>query len=186
MDPILSSTRRRMQEAFDLLRQDFQTVRTGKASPTLIENIEIAAYGGTQKLRVLELATIHVQDAHTLVIQPFDQSVIGEIEKGIAAANIGLNPVVDESILRISLPPLTEERRHEFVKMISQKAENGKIMVRQVRHDGMNDVKKRGEHGDLSEDEVTRLEKEIQKLTDDFIEKIDQLRDEKEKELMKM
>src|SRR5437867_2694484 len=111
MDPILTNTRNKMQKAFDVLRSDFATVRTGKATPTLVEHIEITAYGGTQRLKLLELATIHAPDSHLLVITPFDKSIIGEIEKGINNANVGLHPIVDESILRINLPPLTEERR---------------------------------------------------------------------------
>src|SRR5690349_10037011 len=143
MEDIVTQVRRKMQRAIDVLREDFATVRTGKASPTLVENIVIPAYGGTQPLKVLELATIHVQDNATLVIQPFDRSIISEIEKGISAANVGLNPIVDGDILRINLPPLTEERRQEFVKLIKQKSESGKVMLRQARHDGMEDAKKR-------------------------------------------
>jgi len=173
-----------MNRAIDVLREDFATVRTGKASPTLVENIVIPAYGGTQPLKVLELATIHAQDNSTLVIQPFDRSIISEIEKGISAANVGLNPIVDGDILRINLPPLTEERRQEFVKLIKQKTESGKVMLRQARHEGMEDAKKRAEAGHISEDEVTRLEKEIQRLTDEFIKKIENVFSEKEKELM--
>jgi len=186
MDPIISGTRERMQRAYEILRHDFATIRTGKANPSLIENIVINAYGGTQRLKVMELATIHAQDPQTLVITPFDQSVMSEIERGIFDSGVGLNPIVDRNILRITLPPLTEERRREFVKLISQKAENGKIMVRQVRHESMDEVKKMGTSGKVSEDEVKRLEKEIQRLTDEFIEKIDTLCDEKEEELMKV
>lgn len=186
MDPLLNSTRNKMQKTMDVVRQDFSTVRSGKASPTLVENVVINAYNGTQKLKVMELATTHIQDPHMLVVTPFDQSIIGEIEKGIASASVGLSPIVDGNILRISLPPLTEERRKEFVKLINQKAESGKIMIRHIRHEAMEEIKKRGEHGTSSEDEVIRLEKETQKLTDEFIENIDMLRDEKEEELMKI
>lgn len=184
MDQIISSVRQKMQKALDVLREDFATVRTGKASPALVENIIINAYGGTQPLKVLELATIHIEGNNTIVINPFDKSIIGEIEKGISNANVGLNPIVDREILRINLPPLTEERRSELVKLIKQKAEAGKVMLRQVRHEGMEDAKKRAEGQNVSEDEITRIEKEIQKLTDEFSQEIDLLADEKEKELM--
>jgi ribosome recycling factor len=184
MENIVTQVRGKMQRAIDALREDFATVRTGKASPTLIENIVIPAYGGTQPLKVLELATIHVQDNTTLVISPFDKSITAEIEKGIASANVGLNPIVDGEILRISLPPLTEERRSELVKLIKQKAESGKVIIRQIRHEGMEDAKKGAKDAGHSEDEVTRIEKDIQQATDDFSEKIDQLALEKEKELM--
>lgn len=173
-----------MQKAIEVVRQDFSTVRTGKASPSLIENIVINAYGGTQPLRVLELATIHIQDNNTLAISPFDKSIIAEIERGIANANVGLNPIIDGDVLRINLPPLTEERRLELIKLIKQKGEQGKIMLRQIRHEGMEDAKKSATGQSISEDEVIRLEKEIQKLMDNFSAKIDQLVSDKEKELL--
>lgn len=184
MDNIVSQVRSKMQKALDILREDFATVRTGKASPALVENIVISAYGGTQPLKVLELATIHIENNSTIVISPFDKSIIAEIEKGIANANVGLNPIVDREVLRINLPPLTEERRQELVKLIKQKTEAGKVMLRQVRHEGMEDAKKQAEGEGVSEDEISHIEKEIQKLTDEFSEKIDTLASEKEKELM--
>jgi ribosome recycling factor len=182
MENLVDEVRKKMQRTIQVLQEDFATVRTGKASPTLVENIVINAYGGTQPLKVLELATIHIQDNNTLVISPFDKSQVAEIEKGIAGANVGLNPIVDGDILRINLPPLTEERRMELTKLIKQKGEQGKVMIRQVRHEGMEDVKKNSSN--FSEDEAERVEKEIQKLTDDFTKKIVELEEEKEKELM--
>lgn len=186
MDTLLSDARGKMQHAFDAVWTDLATIRTGKATPALLEHIVIHAYGGSENLKVMELATIHVQDPTTLVITPFDQSIIGEIQKGILEAHVGINPIVDRNILRVSLPPLTEERRKELVKLVNQKIEGGRIMVRQVRQDAMREVKKMGEGGSISEDEVTRLEKEIQKMTDEFMEKIDTLRLQKEEELLKV
>lgn len=186
MDEVRTLVSNQMQKAYEVLRSDFATVRTGKANSSLVENIVIPAYGSTQRLKVLELATIHVQDPQTLVITPFDQSIIGDIERGIASEKVGLNPIVDGTIVRITLPPLTEERRLEFVKLINQKSENGRIMIRQIRHEGMFNVKKKSEGKSVSEDEVIRTEKEIQKLTDEFIGKIDKLQHEKEQELMKI
>ncbi len=183
MENIISEVKTRMEKALGVLRQDFATVRTGKASPTLVENITINAYGGTTPLKVLELATIHVQGSDALLITPFDKSIIAEIEKGIANANVGINPIVDGDILRVNLPPLTEERRLELIKLIKQKGEGGKVMLRQIRHEGMEDAK-RAANQNISEDEITRIEKEIQKCTDEFTEKIDKLLAEKEKELM--
>lgn len=185
MDTITPQLKIRMQKAIDSVRQDFATVRTGKASPSLVENIVIKAYGGTTPLRVMELATIHVQDVHTLVLTPFDHSVISEIERGISDAKVGINPIVDGNFLRINLPPLSEERRMEFVKLIKQKAEAGKVMIRQARHDGMEDAKKL-ENKEISEDEVVRIEKEVQRLTDSFIVQLDELAAQKEEELMKV
>lgn len=186
MDQIITNTRLKMQEAFDVLRVDFSSVRTGRANPALIENIVISAYNGSARLKVMELSTIHAQDTQTLVITPFDHSVIVEIEKGIADSPLGIHPVVDGEIIRISFPPLTEERRRELVKLVNQKAEQGKIMLRQARHDGMNEAKKRAEGQGVSEDEVLRVEKEIQKATDEYMEQIDTLSREKEEELMRL
>jgi ribosome recycling factor len=184
MDQVIAMTRAHMQKAFELLQQDFATVRTGKASSSLIENIMISAYGGSTRLRVLELATITVSDPQTLLVTPFDQSTLQDLEKGIGDANVGLNPIVSGNSLRINLPPLTEERRREFVKLISQKAEQGKVMIRQSRHEAMDAIKK---HTDsVSEDEVTRLEKDVQKVTDEYMDKIEQLKADKEKELMSL
>lgn len=184
MENIVNEVRKRMDKTIDVLREDFATVRTGKASPSLVENIIINAYGGTQPLKVLELATIGVQNNTTIVIAPFDKTVTSEIEKGISNANVGLNPIVDGDVLRINLPPLTEERRAEFVKLVKQKGEQGKVSLRQIRHEGMEDAKKAAESEGHSEDEVIRIEKEIQKVTDDFTKKVDDIMLEKEHELM--
>lgn len=186
MDPLISQTRNKMQKVLQVMNDDFATIRTGKASPALIENIAINAYGGTQKLKIMELATIHVQDPHTITITPFDISISHEIEKGIQEANAGLNPIVDGEFLRINLPPLSEERRKEMVKLINQKSESGKVMLRQIRHESMEEVKKQANAKAISEDDATRYEKEIQRETDEFSEKIDKLRKVKEEELMKI
>lgn len=183
MDNLLSDTRNKFSKVLGIIRDDLSTVRTGRAAPSLVENIVINCYGGTQKLKVLELATIAAQDPQTIVITPFDGSIIGEIQKGIQEANVGLTPVIDGQILRISIPQLSEERRQELIHLMRQKLENGKIQVRQIRHDGMNDVKK--EEG-ISEDEVSRLEKEIQKLTDETMTEIDAMGKKKEEELMQI
>lgn len=184
MDPLVSQVKSKMQKALEVLHQDFATVRTGKASPSLVENMIINAYGGTQQLRVLELATIHVQDVNTLIISPFDKSIMGEIERGISNADVGLNPIVDGDVIRINLPPLTEERRGELIKLIKQKAEQGKVMIRQARHEGMEEAKRKAEGKNISEDEVIRMEREIQKATDEMTSNIDNLVVAKEKELM--
>lgn len=184
METILSDARVKMHQAFQVLLTDFSTIRTGKANAALIENIVIRAYGGSSSLKLLELATIHVQDPTTLIVTPFDQSIIGEIQKGILEANVGLNPVAESNIIRINIPPLTEERRQELVKLMNQKTESGRVMIRQIRHEAMEKIKKMAKDQSMSEDDVIRLEKETQKLTDEFIEKIDSLRDQKETELL--
>lgn len=169
----------------DVLREDLGTIRTGRAAPSLVENISINAYGGTARLKVMELATIGATDASTLVITPFDQTTIQEIEKGIRDENVGLSPVVDGQVIRISIPPLSTERREELIKSMKHKLENGRIMVRQARQEAMNTVKKEKEQG-LSEDEVARIEKEIQKTVDDTMGKIDEMGRQKESELLQI
>ena len=173
-------TSQRMQKVMEVLKTDLATVRAGKASPQIVENIVVSAYGGTQKLKVVELAQIHAIDSQTLAVTPYDASIIGEINKAIIDGNVGLTPVIDGTLIRISIPPLSEERRLQLVGLINQKLEGGKIQIRQVRHEAMNDVKKQN----LPEDETSRLEKEIQKLTDDTILEIDNMGRNKEQELM--
>lgn len=182
----LQETKTKMQKVLEVLRNDLATVRTGRAAPSLVENIQILVYGGTTRMRIMELATISTQDTHTLLIVPFDASIIGEIQKGIMEANVGLNPVIDGEKIRISIPPLSEERRGQLISLMKQKLENGRIMVRQVRHEGMQDIKKQLAEKTITEDDNKRLEKEIQKLTDDTILDMDNLGKQKEEELMQI
>jgi ribosome recycling factor len=184
LNQILPQTKLKMEKAFSVLKDDFGTVKTGKANPQLVENIIINAYNGSARLKVNELATIHVQDAETIVITPFDQTVLGDIERGISDSQMGLGISVDSSVIRVSIPPLTQERREEFVKLIHKKAENGKVMIRQIRQDSKDEIGKFNKEGHISEDEVERLEKEVQRATDEYVEKIDSVSREKQKELM--
>lgn len=183
MDPLIQEIHARMQKVLEVLKTDLATVRTGRATPSLVENIVISAYGGSAKLKVMELATIGAPDVQTLQITPFDQSTIHEISKGIQEANTGLNPVVDSPVIRISIPPLSQERREELIHLMRQKLENGKVMIRQARQDAMNEVKKAD---DLSEDDEHRLEKEIQRVTDEFMSQIEAMGKQKESELLQM
>lgn len=180
----LDETKQKMQKVLEVLRNDLATIRTGRATPTLVENLIINAYGGTQKLKVRELATISTLDPQTLYITPFDSSIIDEIQKGIMAANVGLTPVVDGKNIRISIPPLSQERREELIKLMKQKLENGRIQVRQVRHEGMTAIKKQFTDKEISKDDLTRLEKEIQKATDGIMAGIEGMRERKEEELL--
>jgi len=181
---IQAQTKQRMERALQVLKDDFGTVKTGKANPQLVENIVIKAYGGSAMLKVNELATIHVQDTSTVVITPFDHSVIGDIERGISDSQMGLGMAVDGSIIRITVPPLTQERREEFVKLIHKKSENGKIMIRQARAESNDEIAKMKKDNEITEDDEKRLEKEVQKLTDEFVDKIDEIEKMKEQELM--
>jgi ribosome recycling factor len=183
MDPLAQDTKQRIQKVLDILKNDLATIRTGRATPSLVENIVVIVYGGTTKLKVMEVATIGTSDTHTLVLTPFDGSIIHEIQKSIEVANVGLNPVVDGNVIRISIPPLSQERREELIKAMKHKLENGRIMVRQVRHEAMEDIKKEFEG---REDDIKRLEKEVQKLVDETMETIDEWGKQKEQELLQI
>src|SRR5574337_930555 len=138
----LQETQSKMQKILEVIHGDLATVRTGRATPSLVEHIQVAVYGGTTKLKIMEVATTAVSDSQTLLITPFDASIIGEIQKGIEVANVGLTPVIDGQVIRISIPPLSAERREQLIALMKQKLENGKIMVRQTRHEAMDEVKK--------------------------------------------
>lgn len=176
----LQEAKQKMQKALEVLKNDLATIRTGRAAPSLVENIVISVYGGSTKLKVLEAATISANDPQTIIISPFDGSIIGEIQKGILEANIGLTPTIDGQNIRIAIPPLSQERREQLIHLMHQKLENGKVMIRQIRHDVMSDIKK----ASLPEDETKRLEKEVQGLTDSVIGEIDATGKHKEQELL--
>jgi len=181
---MINSLKGQIQKVMDLIKNDLGSVRTGRATPALVENISIVTYGGSTKLRVMELATISVTDSQTIMISPFDQATREDIRKGIVDANTGLNPSDDGNVLRITIPPLSTERREELIKMMHHKLENGKVMIRQARHDSMTELKKDSEA--LSEDDQSRLEKDIQKVIDDAVDSIDSLGRQKEQELLSL
>lgn len=186
IDALLHSTRERMKKAIEVTRVDLSSIRSGRATPALVENIVVAVYGATQHLKVLELATISAVDSKTLVISPYDPSILSEIERGIAAANVGLNPIVDGEILRISIPPLSEERRQDYIKLAKAKLEAGKVMVRGVRHDAMKELDGALSSKDLGEDEKKSGEKKVQELTDEMIAELEAMEAKKEAELMQV
>ena len=185
MDPnFIPTIKEQMKKALEVLINDISTIRTGRAAPALVENIAVSVYGGTTRLRIMELATVSASDAQSLVITPFDASILDEMRKGILEANVGLNPSSDGQVIRISIPPLSEERRQELIHVVKQKLENGRIMVRQIRHEAMSDVKKNFENKNIGEDDQSRLEKEIQTATDNFMTEIDNIGKKKEEELL--
>jgi ribosome recycling factor len=181
-----SSVRSKMQAVLDLISGDIGSLRTGRATPALVEAIEVSVYGGTQRLKVNELATIGSTDPQTLVIDPWDKSIIGEIRQGILAANIGMSPVIDGEIIRISLPPMTSEDREKYVRLLSTKLENGRVMIRQIRADFMHQIKTKFEEKEISEDENFALEKRLQEITDEFIGKIEEAGEKKKQELLQI
>lgn len=180
----LNEVRGRMQKALEIIRQDLQTIRTGRATPALVENVVLSVYEGSQKLKVAELATITTADFRTLMISPFDPLIIEEIYRGLLEANIGLTPVLEGEVIRISIPALSEERRREYIKLAKQKLETGRIMIRQIRHEIIGDLKRMFEAKEISEDDRRRQEKDLQELTDKYIAEIDELGRRKEEELL--
>jgi ribosome recycling factor len=186
MQDVLRTLKEQIQKVLDLIKTDLSTIRTGRAAPSLVENIPIVTYGGSTKLKVLELATISTSDPQTLVITPFDQSTREDIRKGILESGAGLNPVDDGRVIRITIPPLSQERREELSKLMRHKLENGRIMIRQARHDAMTEIKKMHEEKMISDDDMHRLEKEVQKIIDETMETIDSMGKQKEEELMQI
>ena len=182
VDDILLEAEEKMIKTEQVVQHEFAGVRTGKASPGLVENIMVDAYDSHMRLR--ELAGITTPELRMLVIQPWDASTLHPIEKAIQKANLGLNPTIQGKIIRIVLPELSEERRHEFVKIVHNMTEKGRVAIRHVRRDALEHMKKEAKEGIITEDEQEHGEKEVQKLTDQYIKKIEEHLAHKEKEIM--
>ena len=181
-----ASVRSKMQLTLDVISSDIGAIRTGRATPSLVENIICPAYGGTQRLKVVELASISAPDPTQIVINPWDKSIIGDVRKGIMEANIGLNPSIDGEIIRIVIPPMTTEDREKYVKILSVKLENGKVAIRQVRGDEMHEIKNKFEAKEITEDDKFSFEKKLQEITDEFVGKIDEMGEKKKSELLQI
>ncbi len=182
IDDILLEAEEKMTKTEQVVIHEFAGVRTGKASPGLIEGLPVEAYGSTMRLR--ELAGITTPEPRMLIITPWDASTLHAIEKAIQKANLGMNPAIDKKVIRLVFPELSTERRQEFIKIIKKMAEDGRVAIRHVRRDAMEHLKKEDKAGSVSEDNEKHAEKELQKLTDAYIAKIDQHLAHKEKELM--
>ena len=171
-----------MEKAVEFMMHEFNATRTGKASPALVENIDVTAYGSSMKLK--QLAMITAPEPRLLVIQPFDASTTQDIEKAIQESKIGINPAVDGKLIRLRIPELSEERRKDLVRTVNKLAEESRVRVRACRREAMDGAKKLQKDGKITEDELERSEKEIQKLTDKQVESIDKHVSVKEAELM--
>lgn len=179
---ILKETEEKMKKTEQVVLHEFAGVRTGKASPGLVENITAEVYGSQMRLR--ELAAINAPEPRMLVITPWDASTLHPIEKAIQKANLGLNPAIDGKVIRLSFPELSTERREEFTKIVKKLAEDGRVAVRHVRREAIERLKKDAKSGGVSEDEERHAEKEVQKLTDHYIKLIDDHLKAKEEEIM--
>lgn len=174
------------EKVLENLQSDISGIRTGRATPSLVENIVVPAYGGTQRLRIMEVASISSPDPSQIVISPWDKSIIGDIRKGILEANLNMNPSIDGEIIRIVMQPLTTEDREKFVKLLSQKLEVGRVAIRQVRADEMHEIKKKFEAKEITEDDKRDQEIKLQALTDSFIAKIEEMGEKKKAELLQI
>jgi ribosome recycling factor len=182
INQILAEAKDKMNKTEQVVLHEFASVRTGKASAALVENILVDVYGS--QMRIRELAGITAPEPRVLVLQPWDMATLHPIEKAIQRSNLGLNPAIDKKVLRIVFPELSTERRQEFVKIVKKMAEDGRVAVRHVRRDAIEHLKKASKAGGVTEDEEKQAEKEVQKLHDDCIAKIDHHLAHKEKEIM--
>lgn len=181
---MLDDLRKKMDASFDNLLRDFSGLRTGRASVSLLDNIMVEAYGNIVPLQ--QVGTITTPEARMLAIQVWDSSLVMPTAVAIRNAPIGLNPMVDGQLIRIPIPDLSEERRREICKLASKYAEQAKIAIRNIRRDGMDEVKRQEKNKEITEDEFKVCSNDIQKLTDDFVKKIDSVLEIKEKEIMKV
>ncbi|MBQ0038916.1 MAG: ribosome recycling factor [Treponema sp.] len=172
----------RMEKTVNSLKDEFNTIRTGRASAAILDKVRVDYYGTPTPLS--QVGTISVPDARSLVISPFDKSIMGDIEKAIQKAELGLNPNNDGKVIRIAIPPLTADRRKELVKQAKATAENYRTTIRNIRRDGNDDLKKQQKAGEITEDQLKTETDKLQKLTDKYIDEINKVYEAKEKEIM--
>jgi ribosome recycling factor len=185
VEKLFAETKDRMGRAVDSVRKEFAKIRTGKATVSLLDGIRVQAYGSAVPLR--QVANISVPEARLLVVQPWDRKLAGDIEKAIQSADLGLNPSNDGNLIRVPIPPLTEERRKELVRYVHKLAEEGRVAVRNIRRDVNELLRQQQKDGDISEDDYHRAhDKTIQEMTDESVREIDQIVAAKETELMEV
>jgi len=184
MEEVLLSCEDRMLKTITSLKEGFASLRTGRASASLFDRIRVDAYG--EKSPLNQNANISVPEARLIVIQPYDKNLISEIEKAIRTSELSLNPSNDGKVIRISIPPLTEERRKELVKLAKNNAEQSRVAIRNIRRDGNDELKKLLKDSKLTEDNEKKGSEELQKLTDSYINQINKILEEKEKEIMEV
>ena len=174
----------KMQHSLAVLKKEFGTIRTGRATPALLDGVSVEYYGTPTP--VTQVASVSIPESRSIVIQPWDPTLLGEIEKAILRANLGLTPTNDGKVIRITIPALTEERRKDLVKVARKYAEEGRVSLRNVRRDVNEQIKKLQKDGKISEDELRRAQERVQKLTDDFTAQVNQAIEKKEKEIMEI
>lgn len=182
IDEIMKDAEQRMQKSIESMRSEMAKIRTGRASPALIDHLMVDYYGTATPIN--QVANVSVQDARTLVVQPWEKNMVPVVEKAIISANLGLNPVTAGDLIRIPMPPLTEERRREMVKVAAAEGESGKIAIRNIRRDANNDFKSLLKEKEISEDQDKGAHDRVQALTDKFVAEVDQIVNEKEAEIL--
>ncbi len=184
IDDVLSSAEDKMKKAVEALRRDLTTIRTGRASPALIEHLEIEYYGSHTPLN--QLASIGAPEPRLLVVQPWDKNSLGAIERAILKSDLGLNPNNDGRVIRLAIPALTEERRRELVKVVKRKVEEGRVAVRNVRRESIEDLKELMKEKLISEDDEERAQESVQKLTDRYVAAVEHVGEAKEAEILQV
>jgi ribosome recycling factor len=181
---VFSDTREKMAKAIGHLQSDFAAIRTGRATPALVEHLRVEYYGSEVPMQ--QIAGFNVPEARLLVITPYDKSALKDIEKAIQHSDLGINPSNDGTVIRLSFPPLTEDRRKDFVKLAKHKSEEARVAVRNIRRAARHDLDALEKDGDISSDELERAEKELEKITHDFVAEIDKMLQHKEQELLEV
>lgn len=182
IDEVYEEAQSMMKSALESLKKEFAGVRTGRATTALLDSVMVDYFGTQTKLR--QLASLSVPESRLIVVQPWDKSVVGEVGKAIQRSNLGLNPVSDGNVIRVPIPPLTEERRKDLVKVVKKSAEDRRVSIRNARRDGNELLKQLEKEKEISKDDGRRGQERIQKLTDQFIKELDELAAQKEKEVM--
>jgi ribosome recycling factor len=184
LDGILKSAEHKMTTAVDILSRDLQSVRTGRATPTLLDRIQVDYYGTPTPIN--GVANISAPDPRMVVVQPWDRSMLGPIEKAIQKSDLGINPTNDGQVIRLVLPQLTEERRKELVKQVHQRAEVARVAVRNCRRDALDHMRKAEKDGGISQEDEKRAQERLQKLTDSYVKRVDEVSRNKETEVMEV
>lgn len=181
---MIKEAEERMTKAVNALRKELASLRAGRATPALLDKVHVDYYGTPTSIN--QMANVSVPEARLITIQPWDKTQLGHIEKAILKSDIGLTPTNDGNVIRLAIPPLTEERRAELVKVIKKEGEEAKVAIRNIRRDANDSFKKQQKDGSISEDELKRNQEVIQKTTDKFIDQVDKVIQEKEKEVMEV
>ncbi len=184
MDLVLEEAEDKMKKAVEATRREFNTIRTGRASPAILDRVQVDAYGTHMPLN--QVATISVPEPRLLVISPWDKATIGAIERAIMKSDVGITPSNDGVVIRLSIPSLTEERRRDLTKMVHKKAEEGKVAIRNNRREANEELKKLRKASEISEDDEKRAEERVQKVTDKYITEVDRLQQHKEQEVLEV